>query len=136
MECVIIQKRNSISPEISLLLPQGNEPDPVFFLVCIFRINLVMICRKESQYIFQMGFASSGVSPRERVCSDILHGASRYLLGKQKCSRAQWPGLWPFCMPETVALWRTKAFLITGAELIKMTFFFFNYNIQLNLFMG
>lgn len=45
MECVIIQKRNLITLEISPLLPQGTKPDPVFVLVCIFCINLVMIWR-------------------------------------------------------------------------------------------
>lgn len=117
MECVIIQKQNLISLEISLPLPQGNEPDPGFFLVCIFCINLVMICRKESQYTFQMGFKSSGVSHRARVCFAILHGTSGSLLASRCARRPSGPWLWPIYVPETVALCGTEAFLITGAEL-------------------
>lgn len=44
MRCIITQKWNLISPEISPLLPQGNEPEPVTFLLCVFCINLVVIC--------------------------------------------------------------------------------------------
>lgn len=124
MECVIIQKRNLISLELSLPLPQRNEPDPGFFLVCIFCINLVMICRKESQYIFQMGFTSSGVSGRERVCSAILRGAFGSLLARESVRAPSGPWLWPVCVPETVVFCGTEAFLITGAELRRLTFFF------------
>lgn len=49
MGCVIIPKWNLISLEISPLLPQGNEPDPVFSLVYIFCINLVMIKKKKEK---------------------------------------------------------------------------------------
>ena len=49
MGCVITQKRNLISPEISPLLPQGNEPEPVIFLPCVFCINLVVICYKKKK---------------------------------------------------------------------------------------
>lgn len=123
MECVIIQKRNPISLETSLLLPQGNEPDPVFFLVRIFCINLVVICRKESHYTFQMGFPSSGVSQRRRVCSVIAACAIRSLLASRRDRGRSGPWLWPICVPKTVTLRRTKAFLITGTRLIKLRLF-------------
>lgn len=91
MECVIIQKRNPISLETSLLLPQGNEPDPVFFLVRIFCINLVMIRRKESHYNISDGFPIFWSLTEEK--SLFCHCCMCYQVppGKQKRPRAQWP---------------------------------------------
>lgn len=61
---------------------------------------------------------------RERVCPAISTWSFLVPGGKQKWLEAQHPWLWPVSAPETVGFRRTKAFLITGAELISVAFFF------------
>lgn len=101
MECVIIQKRNLITLEISPLLPQGTKPDPVFVLVCIFCINLVMIWRgkkKKGSWNTRMSFPFSGIPTLGKISSVWSCGVMAP--SKQRCQRHNGPT----STPETVAL--------------------------------